>query len=291
MHLDKVYTLDRIGDAALTAYTLRRAWVAPCTPSSSPRRSRTRYDRKPGSSRTRAGAVLEAVRYGVRHVLAFADVDTKARLEGVIPAAGAPRGVPRGRRPAGRGVPAGRSAARPGRRASGPRGRRPGRRRGRRDPVDRAQRRRGARARAPDVRAGRQAHGRRVAMLVDDAGDPSLRTTEMLAEATARARPGRSRGWPTTPAPSGSTRGRPWSVSPGSPAERARLRQRPAHRPAAPPGPRAHGDGSAGRARPGRHRGRLLPVRPAPHARDRLPGRPCPRGGSTRPASSSSTTR
>ena len=27
------------------------------------------------------------------------------------------------------------------------------------------------------------AHGRRVAMLVDDAGDPALRTTEMLAEA------------------------------------------------------------------------------------------------------------
>ncbi len=83
LHLDKVYTLDRIGDAALTAYTSGAMGGA--------RRSielaaavKAEYDRtwiKPNARR----ALVEAVRNGVRHVLAFADVDTKARLEGVVP--------------------------------------------------------------------------------------------------------------------------------------------------------------------------------------------------------------
>jgi cytosine/creatinine deaminase len=83
MHLDKVYTLDRIGDAALTAYTsgemgsaLHSIELASAV--------KDDYDRswiEPNARR----AMLEAMRYGVRHVLAFADVDTKARLEGVIP--------------------------------------------------------------------------------------------------------------------------------------------------------------------------------------------------------------
>ncbi len=83
MHLDKVYTLDRIGDAALTAYTsgdmgsaLHSIELASSV--------KAEYDRAwilPNARR----AVMEAVRYGVRHVLAFADVDTKAGLEGVIP--------------------------------------------------------------------------------------------------------------------------------------------------------------------------------------------------------------
>jgi len=83
LHLDKVYTLDRAGDAALAAYTSGDAAAA--------RRSidlasavKAEYDRswiEPNARR----AVLQAVRYGVRHVLAFADVDTSARLEGVSP--------------------------------------------------------------------------------------------------------------------------------------------------------------------------------------------------------------
>jgi cytosine/creatinine deaminase len=83
LHLDKVYTLDRIGDAALTAYTsgemgsaLHSIELASAV--------KDDYDRswiEPNARR----AMLEAVRYGVRHVLAFADVDTKAKLEGVIP--------------------------------------------------------------------------------------------------------------------------------------------------------------------------------------------------------------
>ena len=78
-----------------------------CTPSTgsvTPRSRRTppvtwrprspRSSSPPRSRRTTTGrwiepnarrAVVEAVRHGVRHVLAFADVDTKARLEGVIP--------------------------------------------------------------------------------------------------------------------------------------------------------------------------------------------------------------
>jgi len=83
MHLDKVYTLDRIGDAALTAYTsgdmgsaLHSIELASAV--------KDGYDRRWIESNARK-AVLEAVRHGVRHVLAFADVDTKARLEGVIP--------------------------------------------------------------------------------------------------------------------------------------------------------------------------------------------------------------
>ncbi|MFC6344243.1 cytosine deaminase, partial [Nocardioides hankookensis] len=83
MHLDKVHTLDRIGDAALTAYTSGDMGSA-LTSIELASAVKAGYDRswiEPNARR----AVLQAVRYGVRHVLAFADVDTKARLEGVIP--------------------------------------------------------------------------------------------------------------------------------------------------------------------------------------------------------------
>src|SRR5262245_62308732 len=83
MHLDKVHTLDRIGDAALTAYTAGDMASA-LTSIELASAVKADYDRswiEPNARRV----VLDAVRYGVRHVLAFADVDTKARLEGVIP--------------------------------------------------------------------------------------------------------------------------------------------------------------------------------------------------------------
>ena len=180
MHLDKVYTLDRIGDAALTAYTsgdmgsaLHSIELAAAV--------KADYDRvwiEPNARR----AVLEAVRYGIRHVLAFADVDTHAQLEGVIPLLAL--------REEFRGVVDLQVVAFPQDGLL-------------RDPGA-EQLVREAILLGADVVGGipwiehtdaearehvrrmcelAAAHGRRVAMLVDDAGDASLRTTEMLATA------------------------------------------------------------------------------------------------------------
>ncbi len=180
MHLDKVHTLDRIGDAALTAYTSGDMGSA--------RHSielasavKADYDRswiEPNARR----AVLEAVRYGVRHVLAFADVDTKARLEGVIPLLAL--------REEFRGVVDLQVVAFPqdGLLCD------PGAEELVREAVDLGADVVGgipwiehtdaeAREHVRRMCALAAEHGRRVAMLVDDAGDPSLRTTEMLAEA------------------------------------------------------------------------------------------------------------
>ena len=180
LHLDKVHTLDRAGDAALTAYTagdmgsaLRSIELASAV--------KADYDRSwigPNARR----AVLEAVRYGVRHVLAFADVDTSARLEGVIPLLAL--------RAEFRGVVDLQVVAFPqdGLICD------PGAEELVIEAVDLgadvvggipwiehtdAEAREHVR-RMCGLAAG---HGRRVAMLVDDAGDASLRTTEMLAEA------------------------------------------------------------------------------------------------------------
>ncbi len=179
MHLDKVHTLDRIGDAALTAYTsgdmgsaLRSIELASAV--------KADYDRSwilPNARR----AVMEAVRYGVRHVLAFADVDTSAGLEGVAPLLTLREEM--------RGVVDLQVVAFP----------QDGLLRdpGAEDLV------REAVALGADVVGGipwiehsdadarehvrrmcalASAHELRVAMLVDDAGDATLRTTEMLAE-------------------------------------------------------------------------------------------------------------
>jgi cytosine deaminase len=83
LHLDKVHTLDRIGDAALKAYTAGDMASA-LTSIELASAVKADYDRswiEPNARR----ALVEAVRHGVRHVLAFADVDTRARLEGVVP--------------------------------------------------------------------------------------------------------------------------------------------------------------------------------------------------------------
>ena len=180
MHLDKVYTLDRIGDAALTAYTsgdmgsaLHSIELAAAV--------KADYDRvwiEPNARR----AVLEAVRYGIRHVLAFADVDTHAQLEGVIPLLAL--------REEFRGVVDLQVVAFPQDGLL----RDPGAEQLVRDAIflgadvvggipwiehTDAEAREHVR-RMCELAA---AHGRRVAMLVDDAGDASLRTTEMLATA------------------------------------------------------------------------------------------------------------
>jgi cytosine deaminase len=180
MHLDKVYTLDRIGDAALMAYTsgdmgsaLHSIELASAV--------KTDYDRAWIEPNARQ-AVLEAVRYGVRHVLAFADVDTRAQLEGVIPLLAL--------REEFRGVVDLQVVAFPQDGLL----RDPGAEQLVRDAVflgadvvggipwiehTDAEAREHVR-RMCELAA---AHGRRVAMLVDDAGDASLRTTEMLATA------------------------------------------------------------------------------------------------------------
>ncbi len=81
LHLDKVHTLDRIGDAALTAYTAgdMASALTSIELASAVKASYHRSWIEPNARR----ALIEAVRHGVRHVLAFADVDTRARLEGV----------------------------------------------------------------------------------------------------------------------------------------------------------------------------------------------------------------
>lgn len=81
LHLDKVYTLPRIGDAALTAYT-GVGMAAAATGIELARAVKADYDRDwitPNVSR----ALREAVRHGVLHILAFVDVDTAAGLEGL----------------------------------------------------------------------------------------------------------------------------------------------------------------------------------------------------------------
>ncbi|MGW5239251.1 amidohydrolase family protein [Monashia sp. NPDC004114] len=180
MHLDKVYTLDRVGDAALTAYTsggmgsaLHSIELASAV--------KAYYDRawiEPNARR----AVLQAVQYGVRHVLAFADVDTRARLEGIIPLMAL--------REEFRGAVDLQVVAFPqdGLLCD------PGAEDLVREAVELGADVVGgipwiehtdgqAREHVRRMCALAAAHGRRVAMLVDDAGDATLRTTEMLAEA------------------------------------------------------------------------------------------------------------
>ena len=180
LHLDKVHTLDRIGDAALTAYTAGDMASA-LTSIELASAMKADYDRawiEPNARR----AVVEAVRHGVRHVLAFADVDIKARLEGVIPLLALReelRGVvdlqvvafpqdgllcdPGAEELVAEAVGLGADVV----------GGIPWIEHTHADAREHVQRMCALAAR----------HGRRVAMLVDDAGDASLRTTEMLASA------------------------------------------------------------------------------------------------------------
>jgi len=80
-HLDKVYTLPRIGDAAISAYTGGQMSAA-ATGIELARAVKADYDRAwiaPNVSR----ALREALRHGVLHIQAFVDVDTAAGLEGL----------------------------------------------------------------------------------------------------------------------------------------------------------------------------------------------------------------
>ncbi len=180
MHLDKVYSLSRVGDEALAAYTAGTMGGA-MTAIELARQVKDGYDRSWIEPNVRR-ALIEAVRHGSLTIQAFVDVDTTGGLEGL------------------HGVLAAREAFK--------------------DvldvevvafPQDGVLRDPGAAelveealALGADVVGGipwiehsdrdAQRHvdwacelasrtGKRVAMLVDDAGDPALRTTEMLAVA------------------------------------------------------------------------------------------------------------
>jgi cytosine deaminase len=184
LHLDKVHTLDRVvekvGDAALTAYTAGDMASA-LTSIQLASAVKADYDRSWIETNARR-AVLEAVRHGVRHVLAFADVDTKARLEGIIPLLALREEL--------RGVVDLQVVAFPqdGLLCD------PGAEELVREAVDLGADVVGgipwiehtdaeAREHVRRMCSLAASHGCRVAMLVDDAGDATLRTTEMLATA------------------------------------------------------------------------------------------------------------
>lgn len=180
MHLEKVYTLDRVGDAALAKYTSGSMGAA-MTSIELASAVKNAYDRswiEPNVRRALDAAVL----HGTLFVQAFVDVDTTAGLEG-LHAVLAVREEYRGRVDL-------QVVAFP------------------QDGLFRdagaAQLCEEAMSLGADVVGGipwiedsdtdaarhvqwacrlAAEHGARVAMLVDDAGDPSLRTTGMLAEA------------------------------------------------------------------------------------------------------------
>lgn len=81
MHLDKVYSLARVGDDALSAYTAGTMGSA-MTAIEVASAVKRDYDRAwitPNVQR----ALREAVKYGTLHIQAFVDVDTTAGLEGL----------------------------------------------------------------------------------------------------------------------------------------------------------------------------------------------------------------
>lgn len=183
MHLEKVYTLPMVGDAGIDAYT-SGAMGGAMTSIEIASAAKKQYDRSWIEPNVRR-ALDEAVRYGTSHVLAFVDVDTTAGLTG-MEAVLAVREEYRAR------VDLQVVAF----------------------PQDGLIRDEGAAELCEEaLRMGADvvggipwiehtdadsyahvdwacslaaAQGKRVAMLVDDAGDPSLRTTGMLAEAMIR---------------------------------------------------------------------------------------------------------
>ncbi|EXG79432.1 hypothetical protein [Cryptosporangium arvum] len=180
LHLDKVHTLDRVGDSALSAYT-DDAMAGAMTSIELASAVKAGYRSADALPHVRR-ALTDAVRHGTLHVQAFVDVDTAAGLEGF-------RAVVEARREFA-GVLDVRIVA---------------------FPQDGIVRDPGAAELCEEaIRLGAdvvggipwiehtdvdaRAHvewacalaartGKRVAMLTDDAGDPTLRTTEMLAAA------------------------------------------------------------------------------------------------------------
>jgi cytosine deaminase len=178
MHLDKVYTLDRVGQEALSEYT-GEAMAGAMTSIGLASAVKRDYDESWIAPNVRR-AVEAAAIHGVRHVLAFADVDTTAGLRGIRPVLAA-REEFRGRVDL-------QVVAFPQDGLL----RDPGAEDLVREAVDLGADVVGgipwtelsdtdAREHVRRMCELAATTGRRVAMLVDDAGDPALRTTEMLA--------------------------------------------------------------------------------------------------------------
>ena len=183
MHLDKVYTLDLLGDRAVEAYTSGSMGGAMSSieMASAVKRS---YDESTIEANARR-CVLSGLQHGVRHVLAFADVDTAAGLRGVRPLLKL--------REEFRGVIDLQVVAFPQDGLL----RDPGAEELVREAVELGADVVGGIPWIEYTDAESREHvrrlcelaahtGRRVAMLVDDAGDPALRTTEMLASEMIR---------------------------------------------------------------------------------------------------------
>ena len=81
LHLCKVYTLTKVGEDALTSYTSGGMGGA-MTAIEQAARVKEQYDESWIIENVRR-AVQLAIRFGNTHIRAFADTDTKARLEGV----------------------------------------------------------------------------------------------------------------------------------------------------------------------------------------------------------------
>ncbi|KHL12146.1 cytosine deaminase [Mumia flava] len=181
MHLEKVYTLERAGDAALHAYTsdsMGDALGSIVRDASTVKQS---YDRAWIMPNVRRALDLAVVN-GVLHVQAFVDVDTSAGLEGleaVLAVREEYRGLVDLQVVA---FPQDGVLRDPGAAELCEEGLRIGA-----DVVGGIpwieSTDRDARAHVEWACALASRTGRRVAMLVDDAGDPSLRTTAMLGEA------------------------------------------------------------------------------------------------------------
>jgi len=81
LHLDKVYTLEKVGMDALSSYTSGSMGGA-MTAIEQASRVKENYDEKWIIENVRKALDL-AVKFGNTHIRAFTDVDTKAKLEGV----------------------------------------------------------------------------------------------------------------------------------------------------------------------------------------------------------------
>ena len=82
LHLDKVFTLDRLDELALEKYH-QNQMTAAATAIELASRVKTEYHRSWIADNVRV-ALRWAAAYGNTHIRAFADVDNKAKLEGVI---------------------------------------------------------------------------------------------------------------------------------------------------------------------------------------------------------------
>lgn len=180
MHLDKVHTLDLAGDAALAAYNADTMGGS-ATSVQLASAVKASYEESWIEANARQ-ALLGAVKHGVRHVLAFADVDTRAQLKGVKPLLRL--------RDEFRGVVDLQVVAFPQDGLL----RDPGAEDYVREALDLGADVVGGIPWLEATESEAREHvrrmctlaaqrGRRVAMLVDDAGDPTLQTTGMLAEA------------------------------------------------------------------------------------------------------------